>query len=210
MTYSIGIPTVNRPYRQQMFRRLVETGTLTHPLCKGFHLAYDRLPNTNIGHVMDQCIMDGTDWILLLEDDIEIVDDFLASVDRWLTNYEDPKVKFYPLGCGVRRKMKDARWQGKRAWQWPLKDFYGATAIAMRTEQVKLYRACMHENFDWMMPVTGFDENLKVWHTKYYGDYTITPVPCFVDHLGVETSQTMAEPHWTGSYVGFEGTKIAY
>lgn len=211
MTYSLCMTTVARPYRQHTFRRLVESGTLDHPLLRGFHIAYERLPNPNTDHVFRQALQDDTDWILFLEDDIDLIEDFLGSTDRWLADYATPDIHFYPLGCGVRRAYLRARDEGNRMWDWPLHEFFGATALALRPEFVRAFCETYATRPDWFIDPTGLDENLKQFHRRYSTSPVLrTPIPCFIDHCGVETSQTTAEPHWTGTYPGWIGVTGRY
>lgn len=212
MTYSICITTVNRPYREYTFRRLLDTKTLTHPLVRGFHVAYERLPNPNTDVVFRAALCDGADWILFLEDDIDLIDDFIGSTDRWLHEYAIPEVQFYPLGCGVRHAMQKARRAGARMWEWPLKEFFGATALALRPAFVQAFCEMYATRPAWITDPTGLDENLKGFHRQVAPTITTlrTPVPCFIDHRGAVTSQTTAAEHWTGSYIGWEGPRSTY
>lgn len=212
MTYSICIPTVSRPYRGHVFTRLLETRTLEHPLISGFHIAYNRLPNENALYAMRLAIADRADWIIFMEDDIEIIDDFLGSTDRWLRDFADARTHFYPLGCGVRRAFLRAQQAGAHKWDWPIRHFYGATAVAFRREDAERFCDVAETCPAWMVDVTGLDENMKRWHQRAYPDVQTvpTPIPCFVNHLGQQTSQTMAPEHWTGDYVGFIGTQTTY
>lgn len=212
MTFSIAMTSVDRPYRHHTFLRLVETGTLEHPLVRGFHIAYNRLPNPNTIHVLEQALLDEADWILFLEDDIEIVDDFLSSTDRWLTDFSHPNIHFYPLGCGVRSALHRARAQELRSWDWPVRNFYGATAVALRPAFAAAFCDAHRQQSDWLMPIYGLDENLKRAHQRLYPEQAFirTPVPCLIDHRGAVTSQTMANAHWTGQYQGWEGVSVRY
>lgn len=212
MTYSITMTSVERPYRHDTFLRLVETGTLEHPLLCGFHIAYNRLPNINTVHVWQQALLDNADWILFLEDDIDIIDDFLGSTDRWLADHARAHIQFYPLGCGVRGAMRRAKEQRARSFNWPIRAFYGATALALRPAFVRDFCETYAQHPDWMMNPYGLDENLKRYIQRMYPDqpHICTPVPCFIDHRGAQTSQTMANSHWTGSYTGWEGRAITY
>lgn len=212
MTYSLAITTVDRPYRQEFFRRLVATGTLTHARVRGVHIIQNRPPNEAFVYAARAAQADGADWTIILEDDIEIIDDFMGSVDRWLQDVQEPSLHFYPLGCALRRAMRKAQADGARSLRWPIREFYGMTAVAIRRTPLATFCAELERAPDWMMPVYGVDENFKRWHLRHYPEQTdtITPVPCFVDHRGTTTSQTMAPAHFTGTYPGFVGTNITY
>lgn len=212
MTYSLCMTTVNRPDRAHTFRRLVESGTLEHPLVKGFHLAYDRLPNANADHALGLAMQDQTDWIIFLEDDIDLVDGFITSVDNWMRSYETTRVHMYPMGCGVRRAYLRERDAGGRMWEWPLKDYFGATALVLRPTFALAFREEFRRQPEWWTEPTGLDENLKQFHRRYEPtvSHIRTPIPCLVDHRGVVTTQTTAAPHWTGSYPGWIGVQGQY
>jgi hypothetical protein len=212
MTYSLSIPTVapRAPHCEYLIARLVETGAFSHPLVKGVHITRDLPPNLNAHHAMRAAARDDADWVLHLEDDIDIIDDFLGSVDRWLTDFAEPRVLFYPLGCAVRRAMRESRAAGARAWPFPLKEFFGATAVAIRTDDVR--RFCDSYGADWMMRWNGLDVNLRRWHERAEPrqSFVLTPVPPFIDHMGAVSTQSTDPSHFTGRYPAYEGRHIAY
>lgn len=212
MTYSIAITTVDRPYRDAFFQRLVETHTLTHPLVRGVHISANRLPNDNAVHVCRAAIRDAADWVLFLEDDIDIIDDFIGSVDRWLTDVQEPLLQFYPLGSALKRDMRHAIATQARTVRWPIRHFYGITAVAFRTDALATFCDVVSSNPPWMIPVYALDENLKRWHRRTYPTQTdtLTPAPCFVNHLGAQSSQRMAPEHFTGDYPGFISRATRY
>jgi hypothetical protein len=210
--FSLGIPTVTRPYRQHLFARLASTGTLEHHLLKGFHISYDRGPNESAYHVLRQCCDDGAPWVMFLEDDIEIIDDFLSSTARWLHDYARPDVHFYPLGSGVRRGLRKARQDGLGAFQWPLKDYYGTCGFVMRTEDCRAFLDAASQKPDWMVEWNCLDVNLCEWHTRVEPgqEWILTPSTCLIDHRGAVSSLSSDPVHWTGTFDGFGGTHYRY
>ena len=212
MTYSLAITTVDRPYRHTFFQRLLDTGTLTHPLVRGVHIIQNRLPNEAFLYASRAAQRDHTDWVIILEDDIEMIDDFMGSTDRWLTAVQQPTLQFYPLGSALRRAMRRAHAAGVRTVPWPIRHFYGMTAVAIRLTPLAMFCAELERSPDWMVPVYGVDENFKRWHLRTYPSQrdTLTPYPCFVDHRGAVSSQIMAPEHFTGSYPGFVGRDTRY
>jgi hypothetical protein len=212
MTFSLGMPTVARPYRRQTFQRLVETGTLEHPSVRGFHLVHNRTPNSHVFQLLRACLSDDTEWVIYLEDDIDIIDDFLGSTERWLADVATPDVLFYPLGCGVRGKVKQALAAQARRWNWPLNTFFGATGFAMRS--IDAFRfledCCFYPDAPPSYIDASLDHMMRRWHLHLSPARMVpTPVPCFVDHLG-EVSSQQVEAHWTGSYVGWQGRGTTY
>lgn len=212
MTYSICMPTVARPYRTHLFRRLVDTGTLEHPLVRGFHLAYGRGPNDNSDHALRQALTDETDYIIFLEDDVEIIDDLIGSIDRWMHDVRCETVHFYSIGCGVRRAMRHARSRGEATWRWPLKDYFGACGLVFPRASAHAFCDAYAARPTWMREWNGLDENLKRWHRRHEPTqtYILTPTTCFIDHRGTISSHPTDDQHWTGQYESFAGTTWRY
>lgn len=214
MTYSICIPTVTRPYRSHIFKRLVETGTLEHPLVKGFHIGYDRGPNDNAEHVMRQAIADNTDVILFLEDDIEIIDDFIGSIDRWLQDVRNPRVHVYQLGFAPcnrteRSHAHKAIRRRELTYKIPLQYYFGSCGLAFFRNDLIHYCDTYATRPDWMEHWKGLDVNISRWHERLEGpdQYIPAPIPCFIDHRGLQSS---VGSRWTKGYMGFVGTEYRY
>ncbi len=212
LTFSVCIPTVARPYRAHLFRRLVETGTLDHPLVTGFHVVYGRGPNDNATHALQAAVRDGADYVIFLEDDIEIVDDFIGSIARWMADVYDPRVHVYPLGCAARRAARRCLNEGILTWRYPVKEFFGACGLVFPTTSAKAFCDVCVQHPEWMMEWNGLDVNIKRWHQRIEPaqHYLLTPFPCLIDHRG-ETSSLSTDPaHFTGRYEGFIGTEWTY
>lgn len=214
MTFSFSIPTVRRSGRplQLLLQRLLDTGTFDDPRVIGFHLSYGRGPNDNAVHALRHAAADDPTWVIHLEDDVDIVDDFLGSVDRWLTDVALPDIRLYPLGCAVRRAMRAARAAGQHTWEYPLREFYGACGFAMRPADARDFCDRHDSQPAWMMPWNGIDVNLKRWHERRVPTQTVllTPVPCLIDHLGAVSSLSTDPKHFTGRYDGFVGRHGRY
>ena len=134
MTFSICIRTVYRPqnYLNGLLRRLAETRTLEDRSVRGLHVSHGEglTPNANAVRALRMSAADEADWILFLEDDIEIVNDFIGSVSRWLTDFARYDVLFYPLGSFYPFISKDHHERG--AWDMGLDLYYGSQAVAFR------------------------------------------------------------------------------
>ena len=108
--------------------------------------------------------------------------------------------------------MRAAQATGQRTVRWPIRHFYGMTAVAMRRKPLAAFCDVLEQSPDWIVPVYAIDENLKRWHLRTYPEQhdTLTPAPCFIDHRGAVSSQTMAPEHFTGQYEGFSGRDTRY
>ena len=60
------------------------------------------IPNLNGAAAILHAAALGVGWVLFLEDDIDVCDDFLESVDAWIRDVTDPKYRVYSL-CEIGR-----------------------------------------------------------------------------------------------------------
>ena len=133
----------------------------------------------------------GAEWILFLEDDIQVCADFLGSVDRWIDQRPQPAAPtLYTFYCPFGR----ASYEGMDgAWDYPLHLFNGCQAFALRSEDASgaleyLWRLLP----TWGSP-GGFDRLLSAWLLAC-GGQILASVPSFVQHVGYQTA--MGYPHW--------------
>jgi hypothetical protein len=76
-----------------------------------------------------------SEWLLHLEDDISFCADFVGSVERWLTRYQDPQWKVYSF-CALRYDHKFPL-PAKHLEAWPLwPESGGLMAAALHKETV--------------------------------------------------------------------------
>lgn len=210
MTYAIGMRTMPRPqdYCKQTLMRLVETGTLQDRRVKGLHVSDGRglTPNQNGCRALRLAASDEPEWVIFMEDDVDIIDDFIGSVDRWLERFAVSDVLFYPLGCFYIDAVRDARDVGY--WPMPVDKYYGSQAFVMRTPDALAYA-------EWLIGLkkapeddVSFDIHLQRWHkiVRPHQPVVHTPAPCFIDHTG-EYSLMGPPGSWArvGRVLGFAG-----
>lgn len=209
MTFSIAMRTMPRPYDycRDTLRRLVDVGVFQHRSVIGFHLHHgDGLtPNQNGIGALQRAVRDHADWVLFLEDDIDVIDDFMGSVERWLTRFAKPTVRVYPLGCFYPESIKENRERG--VWELPLPKYYGSQAVLLRTDDAASYAEYLgrlaHEE-------SHFDLLLADWHIRQepLQPHLLTPAPCFIDHLGEQS--LMGTWDRTGRMTEFAGREWSY
>lgn len=205
MTFSIGLRTALREvdYLTATLKRLSESGTMKHPQVRGLHVTYGHglTPNENGARALELALKDNPDWVIFLEDDIDVLDDFIGSISRWLTDHERPKVHLYPLACQYSQCFEE----GKSFWEYSTPAYYGSQGLILRAEPAKAFiNFVRHE---WKPP-RAFDLALARWHEAYEPEAThfITPVPCFIDHLG----DVSTFGYNVGRFVGFKGREYSY
>lgn len=218
MTFGIGLRTVDRPqnYCAETLLRLQQTGTIYHPSVKGFYVSHGEglTPNENGAKALRLAAQDNPDWVLFLEDDIDVIDDLIGSVERWLTAFAHQDILVYPLGCAYPSIVGQAAERG--AWDYPIADtFYGTQALLFRTPDALAYAA-------WLLEIPEhvsrreicFDLWLAKWHLEQRPDqkFLRTPAPCFVDHLGEHSIMGDNKQSWErcGRFEAFGGRKFSY
>lgn len=217
MTFSIGMRTMFRraDYCSQTVARLSETGSLHHRDVVGFHVSHGEgiTPNMNGVHALRMAAKDGADWVLFLEDDIDIVDDFVGSVSRWLQDHATPDVLAYPLGSFYKNVTDCPAVIQAGEWRIPRRLYYGSQAVVFRTPDAADYA-------DWLEAYTrvqddkdrsgSFDLRISDWHgeRRPKTETLCTPIPCLVDHIGEES--LMGTWTRTGRILHFAGRGWSY
>jgi len=214
VTFSIGIRTVFRPqnYCRNTVVRLAESGTLSHPSVLGLHVHHGEVLNPNMNGVgaLRAAARDNPDWVVFLEDDIDIINDFINSLQAWLDAFARDDVFFYPLGSFYAGITQSRRAYG--FWEMPLHLYYGSQAVAFRTHDALHYAHWLDEHQGDTTPEWSqwrfdqhFDMHLAMWQRMVGGnnEITITPSPCFVDHVG--ENSIMGTWERTGRMLDFAG-----
>lgn len=169
---------------------------------------WDRLPVVRV-HVPDhhcapnangvrQVRVDGnpTDWLVMLEDDVEVCADFYGSVERWLTDYADPDIHVYRLHALPETPLKRV---GKYAALAPLREMKGSQAVVLRMWDALLFAswATAHPR-NWrpkdapfqQHPERGFDKLIGYWALQQWPDQPngLVALPMLVNHIGRESA----------------------
>lgn len=163
-------------------------------------------PNENACRALEMAADTDADWILFLEDDAGIPRPFLRNMKRWLLKHQNPDVHIYPMGCAYSGAWGNA----KEVWQYHIKDYYCSVAFLLRRSLamslVEYLRANNHVH-------QGFDLMMGHWHrTVSPSDFLLTPIPCFVDHLGDDSTLIDGRPNRNvvGRFQGFAGEDYVY
>jgi hypothetical protein len=205
-TFSIGIRTIARrvDYCRGTLLRLVESGTLQHPSLRGLHLHHGEgiTPNQNGARAIQLAAHDDVEWVIFLEDDVDMIDDFLGSVDRWLARYARPEVRAYPLSCFYSDAIAHFREAG--VWEMPIEKFYGSQGFVMPVLDAIAFSGWVERQ----PRAASFDLYLSEWHRLVEPEqpHLLTPAPCFLDHTG-EFSSLGPPGSWerVGRVEGFAG-----
>ncbi len=215
MNFAVAIRTV--PKRRQLFAELMAEPALVHYPSFVQNVSVrsnDKVsPNENGCQALELALFgrDGNkqeniDWIIFMEDDAGLTVDFFGSTQRWLTKHEQEDVHIYPLGC----QYKEAWPKDTDVWQYPIKAFYCSVAMVIRASLVPSLISYLRNNAHVKQ---GFDIMSGHWHkTLSSSIYLLTPIPCFVEHLGDESTLIEGRPdrNVVGRFRGFPGREYVY
>lgn len=167
-------------------------------------------PNGNGIRCIEALDWQPADWILLLEDDLDVRSAVEVSV--WLEMHADPAVAVYRLfalpGTPLRKADRTAAWA-------PLRELRGSQAIALRASDARLFAqwALAHPR-DWRpraapfqdRPDRGFDKLIGYWALDRWPDqpYGLVSVPMLVNHVGRES---LLHSHGVSNDAQFAGSK---
>jgi len=205
MTFSVAIRTV--PQRKELFGALMAR-LAVEPIPVPVHVSSnaDVAPNENGCLAIQKALGEPAHWILFLEDDAGLINDFFGSTERWLKDHARPDVHVYPLGCQYPLSNDPE----VTAWEYPLRSFYCSVALLIRATLAPSLLAYMRCN-DHVRQ--GFDLMTGHWHrTVSDSPHLITPVPCFVEHLGDVSTLIDGRPDKdeVGRFQCFRGFDFSY
>lgn len=144
-------------------------------------------------------------WVLFLEDDIDVCADFFDGVGAWLDDYARGDRRVYPLGANY-GWVQEAQRNGQFAVDYPVGDFYGTQAFAIRSDDaVDLSRYLIAHCYDRTDDGTAYDLLIADWHAQRYPEigHFLTPAPSFIQHIGWSSvirprPETHVFPSWPG------------
>lgn len=205
MTFSVAIRTV--PARHAHLVRLLQELAPHIPALLGVHISgrADLTPNENGCRALDAAHGDRADWTIFLEDDAALLDDFTTTVAHWLHDHARDDIHFYPLGA---QYAECSNWLPP-VWPYRLRDYYCSVALVIRTRAIPSAVAYIEAS----LARQGFDRLLAEWHaTVSESDHVLTPVPCFVDHVGDESTLVngRADRNIVGRFRGWMGRTLQY
>jgi hypothetical protein len=129
----------------------------------------------------------GDSWVLVLEDDIDVIADFWGSIERWIDEYERPDRRVYPLGAAYPQVLESLTLRRESFWDYPIDKFYGTQAVLFRRDDaLKLATYLTHHAFDREQDGTAWDLLIADWSRCAYPgiSHFRTPAPSFVEHIG--------------------------
>lgn len=158
-----------------------------------------RTRNENGVACLQAGVVTGAEWILHLEDDLRVCQDLLGAVDRWVCDHAEAQgVTLYSFYAPYARFQSRAIDGG---WSYPLDLFKGCQAFAIRaTHAQEAIDALTPTLATWGSPA-GFDRLLARW-LRTCGGKILGSAPCFVQHVGTQTSLWYPHTHQSPTFRG--------
>ena len=158
--------------------------------------------NLNVARAL-QAGADIGEWVLFLEDDIDVCANFFDSVAKWLDRYgsRSPISIFGSVVANTTHEIA----------QVPLNKFYGTQAFAVRSHDALSISAYLEAHcYDLSENGVNYDLLISRWAREEYPDTTHFSVSCpsFVQHIG---RSSVIEPRpVTHTFPSFQGHDWSY
>lgn len=144
-------------------------------------------------------------WVLFLEDDIDVCADFFDSVGAWLDDHarEDRRLCAFGAAYGW---VEEAMAEGRAAADYPITQFYGTQALALRSKDALSLSAYLVEHcYDRTDDGTAYDLLMADWAQRTWPEirHFLASAPSFVEHVGRTSAirprpETHTFPSWPG------------
>lgn len=195
-----------RNYCDQSLTNLKRSGAPDDCVYVVNHKPGERTATGNVAEALRQGVDQGLKWVLFLEDDIDVCQDFLNSVGDWLGDHERDDRRIYSFSV-PHQAMNACR---GTAWDYPIEQFCCTQAFAIRSEDALSLSEWLTTYPDFTGPdrktSTGaYDLSMRAWAQHYWPEikYFLASNPSFVQHVG-EASEltpgraTITMPTWPG------------
>lgn len=189
------------PYELHLFDSGSPDGNWLAGLPGTHHFPAQKLtPNQNAVALMQGVAEVDCDWVLFMEDDISFCDDFLGSVDRWLSEHgnQNRVFTFYT----PYREVDNAFKGGQSSWGYQVEKFYGTQCLAMRPQDALSAAKALDRIAKTWHSTKGYDLLLKAWAKEQGIRSFLASAPSFVQHIGTESSISSARFHACSSFQG--------
>ena len=143
------------------------------------------------------------DWVLVLEDDIDVCARFLESVARWLEDYVVDGPMLYSFGANY-AQIRACKTRGESVWFYPCHAFYGALACAWRRGHASSLAEWLGQDPGIVQEDGGKVRNrghdllLGQWGKVMGLTHFRASVPCFIQHIGLESGLNNKKIEYAG------------
>lgn len=142
--------------------------------------------NENVANALTYAANLSGSWVLFLEDDITVGPRFFESTALWLDDHMRPDRYVYPL-CANYPPVLQRTLDGYTAWDYPIRQFYGTQAFAIRPQHALDLAAYIRDDpYRVNRDGTAWDLIMHEWALSRWPDiaHFLTPCPSFIQHAG--------------------------
>lgn len=132
------------------------------------------------------------DWVMFIEDDIEVCSNFIKTVDSWLQKNAREDVYAYTMAAAYPENLKAAGLAGQDFWEYPIEAFYGIQCFLLRRDHARMFGEYLAQ-----APGGQYnDMHLKDWLASEGQRILLTPAPhSFIQHIGVVSNYHKGRYH---------------
>lgn len=176
-----GSPSVYQYLFNQMATKGLDVDTCIKP----------RVARENVARALFLGARTDADWVLFMEDDIDVCSDFLNSVGRWLDKHGVSTCHVFAFGAAY-DQIRMAHKLRATAWGYPVEAFYGTQCFAIRPQDANSLAIWLetHRLVGGVDAPGAYDISMQEWARTNWPsvDHFMASVPNFVQHLGEESA----------------------
>jgi len=126
-------------------------------------------------------------WAMVLEDDLDVCNEFLESTARWLADHAVDAPQMYVLGANS-DQIRGVASKGGTMWAYPVGAFYGAQALVWQGKHAVQLAEFLgpDPNYNGTRD-HGHDLLLQRWGRETKIPHFMATAPSFVQHIGNES-----------------------
>jgi hypothetical protein len=174
--------------------------------------------NANASRALQLVTAEDVDFVLMMQDDIDVCADFAGSVRRWLADHHDDRWLLYSFGT-TWPPIQEAALAGRASAPYPINQFFGTQCYALSMQRSRQ----LEEWFERSWPKLSSDAKgrnvyddilLHRWaaETDHAATHFLASAPSLVQHVGDVSSiqnKPFTFPSWPGRQWSYEGRRAA-
>lgn len=176
-------------YFSQTMKNLVRGGLCESNRLLSFRINETSEPaNINVANALSDLPI-GTKWVIFIEDDIDVCDNFVDSCAKWLDDLYTPGIPIYSFGSN-HPEIQLRSDEGFKYWPYPRDCFFGTQCIGIPAQLSEGIAEYLREHcYDRTDDGTAYDLLMADWVAKNYSDclHFLASCPAFVQHIGTES-----------------------
>lgn len=165
---------------------ILGTGTIVHPAAERYS------GKQNCARALVRASSTDADWVLQLEDDLDVCGQFLDSMGRWIDRHATDDVPVYSFASDHATVAANVR-RGEASWKEPVEYYWGNQCLLMRRETAKdigmwFQDHPFYTHVDGRQDENAHDLELHHWAAARGVTHFRQSCPSFVQHIGFVTS----------------------